>query len=165
MGFAVKFFGAGIDEKFGFLGATLSLLGCLAGNLFSVIGFEAKSMSLGYFEILSLLDLGTIKEIFIETFQPIDLLFYGLAIYTGYKIAFRKVTSETISKLKSEDYDGLPSNHKLRKPFFIGSLVVLLLFFLKISEGTSGHEVIKYESGNKYAEGEFLNNKEHGKWT
>jgi hypothetical protein len=165
VGFSVRFFGAGIDKKFGFLGAALSLTGCLLGNLFSQVGFTAQEMSLGYFEILSLIDLEAIKEIFIETFQPIDLLFYVLAIFTGYKIAFRKVASETISKLHSEDYDGLPSNYKLRKPLFIGSIVILLLFFLKINEGTSGFKTFYYESGNKSVEGEFLNSKENGKWT
>ncbi|NNG27711.1 MAG: hypothetical protein HKM87_09305 [Ignavibacteriaceae bacterium] len=165
VGLAVKFFGAGIEMKFGLLGAGLALTGCLLGNLFSLIGFEAQYSSLGYFEILALLEIGIIVDALIAAFQPIDLLFYGLAIYTGYKVAFRKVTSETISKLKSDNYDGLPSNHKLRKPLFIGGLVLLLLFFLKISEGTSGHEVIRYESGQKLAEGDFVNNKENGKWT
>jgi len=165
VGYSVRFFGAGIDKKFGFLGAFLALIGCLLGNLFSQIGFEAQGMSLGYLETLSFLDLGMIAEIIIETFQPIDLLFYGIAVSLGFKYAFRRVTIEMKSKIKSGEYDGFPSNQKLRKPLFIGSIVVLMLFFLKINEDASGHKTITYESGNKFSEGEFLNGKEHGKWT
>lgn len=75
IGFSVRFFGAGIDKKFGILGATLSFFACVLGNLFTQIGFIAKEYSYGYFETLSYLDFNTTISILTESFSPIDLLF------------------------------------------------------------------------------------------
>jgi hypothetical protein len=30
------------------------------------------------------------------TFSPMDLLFYGIAVYEGFKLSFRKITHEEI---------------------------------------------------------------------
>jgi len=35
-----------------------------------------------------------------ETFSPIDLLFYGIAIYEGYKLAVRQVTDEEMASVQ-----------------------------------------------------------------
>ncbi len=165
VGFSVRFFGAGIDKKFGHLGASLSLLGCLLGNLFSQVGFIAQGQSLGYFETLTYLNFGLIINILIESFHPMDLLFYGIAIFEGYKFAFRKVTVQEIKNLRSETFEGYPSNYKLRKPLVVLSVVIIGFFLLKISKGVSGVKTFSYESGNKLSEGEMKNSKENGKWT
>lgn len=165
VGFSVQFFGAGIDKKFGFIGALLSLIGCLLGNLFSQIGFIAEEYSLGYFETLTYLDFSLIVEIMSDSFQVMDIFFYGIAVVEGYKFAFRRVTAETIIKLKSDDYEGSPPSSKLRLPLVIGCFVVLALFFYQTSKGVSGFKTYYYESGVKMSEGELKNNKEEGKWT
>ncbi len=165
VGFTVRFFGAGIDKKFGYLGAVLSLLGCLLGNLLSQVGFIAQYQSLGYFETITYLDFSTILSIYKDSFSPMDLLFYGIAVYEGYRFAFRKITSEAIARLKSGDYDGHPANSKLRLPLVIGSIVVLSIILFKVSRGVSGFKTYRYESGNIMSEGELKNSKEHGKWT
>lgn len=165
VGFSVQFFGAGIDKKFGYLGASLSLLGCLLGNLFSQIGFIANEESLGYFETLSYLNLGIIINILIETFNPLDLLFYGLAVVEGYKFAFRRLSNHEIEKLKSGTYLGHPLNYKLRLPLVIVSIILIGIFFLKISSGVNGLKTFSYQSGEKMSEGEMKKSKEHGKWT
>ncbi len=165
VGFSVQFFGAGIDKKFGYLGAILSLLGCLLGNLFSQVGFIAQEQSLGYFETLSYLNLGLIINILVESFSPIDLLFYGIAVYEGYKFAFRRVSVQEIKNLQSEKSEGYPSNYKLRMPLVIVSIVLIGLFLLQISKGVTGFKTFKYESGNRMSEGEMKKSKEHGKWT
>jgi antitoxin component YwqK of YwqJK toxin-antitoxin module len=165
VGFSVQFFGAGIDKKFGYLGAILSLLGCLLGNLFSQVGFITQEQSLGYFETLTYLNLGLIINILVESFSPIDLLFYGIAVYEGYKFAFRKVSVQEIKNLQSEKYEGYPSNYKLRMPLVIVSIVLIGLFLLQISKGVTGFKTFKYELGNRMSEGEMKKSKEHGKWT
>jgi antitoxin component YwqK of YwqJK toxin-antitoxin module len=165
VGFTIRFFGAGIDKKFGYLGAFLSLIGCLAGNLFTQVGFIAQAESLGYFETLTYLNFGLIIDILIESFNPMDLLFYGIAVYEGYRFAFRNISVGLLSKLKSGDYDGIPSNHKLRLPLVIGSIVILSFFVFKMNQGVSGFKTYHYESGIKMSEGELKNNKESGKWT
>lgn len=96
VGYAVRIAGKGIDQIFGFGGAALALLGCLLGNLFSIIGFVADAQGMGIFETLSVMDFGLIPQIMGETFSPMDLLFYGIAVYEGYHFAFRQVTEEEI---------------------------------------------------------------------
>lgn len=165
VGFSVQFFGAGIDRKFGYLGAILSLIGCSLGNLFSQVGFIAQEQSLGYFETLTYLNFEIIVEILIESFNPLDVLFYGFAIFEGYKFAFRRVSAHELLKLKSDDYDGHPSNSKLRMPLVIVSIMVIVFFLFKINTGVSGFKTFQYESGKKMSEGEMVNSKEQGKWT
>jgi antitoxin component YwqK of YwqJK toxin-antitoxin module len=165
VGFAVRFFGAGVDKKFGFLGAGLALLGCLLGNLFSQIGFAALDQAQGYFEIISLLTPGIVFSVLAETFQPMDLLFYGIAIYEGYRFAFRPVPNDLINNLKSADFEGLPSNHKFRLPMVIAGIVIISVFIFTISRGVNGHKMYLYESGMKQAEGELKRSKPDGKWT
>ena len=96
VGYAVRYSGKGIDQHFGIIGAVLALFGCLLGNLLSLIGFIAGAEGLGYMETLGLIDFGLLPEIFIETFEPMDLLFYGIAVYEGYKFSFRQITEEEL---------------------------------------------------------------------
>lgn len=96
VGFTMRFAGKGIDQIFGVIGAVLALLGCLLGNFFTIIGLVANTENLGYLETLSMLDFAMIPDIMMESFSPIDLLFYGIAIYEGYKLAFRPITDEEL---------------------------------------------------------------------
>jgi hypothetical protein len=70
VGFTVRYFGSGIDQPFGFVGAFFALVGCAFGNLFSQIGFIAESESLSYLETLSLLNLDVIISIYKDSFSP-----------------------------------------------------------------------------------------------
>lgn len=97
VGYAVRYQGKGIDQIFGISGAILALLGCLLGNYLSIIGFIANQENLGYFQTLMLIDLNLIPEIMSESFQPMDLFFYGLAIYEGYKFSFRTFTEQELA--------------------------------------------------------------------
>jgi hypothetical protein len=96
VGYAVRYFGKGIDPIFGVAGAVLALLGCLLGNFFSMVGFGAAAENVGVFELLGMLDYSYVPEIMMEGFSPMDLLFYGIAVYEGYKFSFRKFTEAEI---------------------------------------------------------------------
>lgn len=96
VGFSVRFLGKGIDKVFGIVGASLALVGCLLGNFFSLIGFAAKQENLGIFNILASIDYSMVPDVMIEAFSPMDLLFYGIAIYEGYRFSFRQVTEEEV---------------------------------------------------------------------
>ncbi|WP_289054719.1 toxin-antitoxin system YwqK family antitoxin [Carboxylicivirga marina] len=165
VGFAVRFFGAGIDQKFGFLGAGLALLGCLSGNLFSQVGFYAHEASLSYLEVLSYLDLSAIINILIESFSPMDVLFYGIALYEGYKLAFRRVSELDIKLIQENKSEGLPTNSKLRMPLVVVSIIAIGFFLITVNNGVSGFKTYQYESGKRMSEGELKNSKEEGKWT
>ena len=91
-GYAVRFMGKGVSDHFGYVGAACALFGCLLGNFFSIVGFIAKEFSVGFFEVLTQMDYALLPEIMGETFSPIDLLFYGFALYAGYKNSFHQLT-------------------------------------------------------------------------
>jgi hypothetical protein len=46
-----------------------------------------------------LIDYSLMPEIMAETFSPIDLLFYGLALWFGYKYSFRVFTEEDLQDM------------------------------------------------------------------
>ncbi|MFY7758163.1 MAG: hypothetical protein ACOVP9_07170 [Flavobacterium stagni] len=94
VGFANRFLGKGMELKFGITGALLALVGCVLGNIFSLIGFVAQELGVGYFDALSFIDFGLIPDAMMEAFSPIDLLFYGIAMYEGFKFSFRVVETE-----------------------------------------------------------------------
>lgn len=102
VGFSVRFFGKGFDQKFGFVGAIFSLLGCLLGNLFTTVIFASIDLNETFFTMLFSLNLSNIIDIFEQTFSPMDLLFYGIAIYEGYKFSFRTLSENEVSGLLKE---------------------------------------------------------------
>ena len=91
VGFAVRQFGNGTTQAFGFVGGILSLAGCALGNLLSIVGFISAQESMPIADVASIVlrDLPMIASLMRESFDPMDLLFYGIAVYEGYKIAIR----------------------------------------------------------------------------
>jgi len=51
---------------------------------------------LSFMQTLSQIDWSLVPSLLVETGSPIDLLFYGIAIYEGYKFSFRKITEEEL---------------------------------------------------------------------
>jgi len=96
VGYTVRFAGKGMDISFGILGGILAFAGCLMGNLFTLVGFIANDEGLGYMQVLLGIDYSLVPQAMIATFSPIDLLFYGLAIYEGYRFSFRQISPEEL---------------------------------------------------------------------
>ncbi len=90
VGFSIRFAGKGLQPIFSITGALISLASCVLGNVFSLIGFYAKGEGLNFFQVLGDINYGAIPGIMVETFNPMDLLFYGIAIYEGYKFSVIK---------------------------------------------------------------------------
>ncbi|MGK7397045.1 MAG: hypothetical protein ACNS62_20885 [Candidatus Cyclobacteriaceae bacterium M3_2C_046] len=91
VGTAMRISGRGVDLIFGLIGGWLALTGCIMGNLLSAIGIIAKSQSVSFFEAITWLDLYHTFEIMQKLVSPIDLMFYGLATWVGYKFSFRSI--------------------------------------------------------------------------
>ena len=91
VGIAVRTFGKGIDKIFGLAGAAMALLGCLLGNLFTVCYFVSLAEKMDFFDVLARLDLTVIANLLKATFRPMDLIFYAIAVYEGYRLSFRKI--------------------------------------------------------------------------
>ncbi len=159
VGHGVRFFGAGISQKFGFIGALFAMLGCLLGNLFSQIGFIAQTESLGYIEIIKLLDFDLLISIYADSFSPIDLLFYGFALYYGYRIAFR-IVPENIT----DRNELTPKYFQYRLPLIVFFSCILVLLAYNISRDTTREQKHYYESGALQAQGQLLNGQASGEW-
>lgn len=96
VGYTIRFLGKGFEINFAILGALASLFGCLLGNLLSVVGFVSKDYGIGFWQICGTLNMGAIIEIMIGTFQFMDVLFYGIAIYEGFRFAAMRFTEKSL---------------------------------------------------------------------
>ncbi len=94
VGYGVSKLGKGLDKVFGIIGGAIALVSVVLGNFLASIGFLAKAFEIGYFEALLNFNYVFTLELLIETFTPMDLLFYAIAIYGGYKFSFRRISRE-----------------------------------------------------------------------
>lgn len=96
VGYTVRYAGRGLDTIYGVIGALMALAGCILGNLFSLVGFIANDEGLGYFQVLLGIDYSLVPSAMVAAFNPMDLLFYGIAIYEGYRFSFRHISDEEL---------------------------------------------------------------------
>lgn len=96
VGWSLRQFGKGVDKIFGVVGAILALGSCIVGNFFMIAAVLAREYEASLLDVLffMLTDPAADLELFIMTFSPVDLLFYGFAIYYGYQYSFRRITAE-----------------------------------------------------------------------
>jgi len=102
VGGAVRLIGKGMAKPFGYVGATLSLLGCLLGNLLSLCAIVGQQEGISLSLVLLNLNPAAIPGAMVATFHPMDLLFYGIAVCTGYCFSFRRVTSADVARITTE---------------------------------------------------------------
>ena len=94
VGFAVRTLGKGNAIIFGAIGAAFALIGCVLGNFLSACALlsTAQSISITAALLSAITNPSLAVELFTVTFSPMDLLFYGFAIYEGYKFSLYKAT-------------------------------------------------------------------------
>ena len=90
VGLGVRFTSGGAGIFHGLIGGSLALVGCLLGNLLSVLIGVSQELGAPFFTLLSNLDWEIVVEFMKITFSPIDVLFYLLAIYAGFRFASRR---------------------------------------------------------------------------
>jgi hypothetical protein len=93
VGVAVRMAGKGTTKVFGITGAVLALAGCLVGNLLTGSVVLARQWDMSLMLFLSRLTPDLVVDLMKAMFDPIDLLFYALAVWTGYR--FSIVSSDT----------------------------------------------------------------------
>jgi hypothetical protein len=88
---AVRTLGKGRTPVFGIIGAVFALVGCVLGNLLSACGFIAADRGQPVVSVaLQVLGSPSIASSILQaTFHGMDLLFYAIAVYEGYKLARR----------------------------------------------------------------------------
>jgi hypothetical protein len=75
-----------------------SLIGCALGNVAMITYYVALSEGIPFTDILTQLDLAIALDMLTSTFEMMDLLFYGIAVYFGYKYAFREVSVADLNR-------------------------------------------------------------------
>lgn len=87
VGISVKKFGKSNDRTFGIIAAVEALVGCMAGNLLTICLVLSKQTGVPFFDILGRLTPDMILDLMSKTFDAMDLLFYGIAIYEAFKLS------------------------------------------------------------------------------
>ena len=87
VGWAVRVGGKGTHRAFGIMGALLALGGCAVGNLLTIIVVAARHFEIPLLAVFSRLTPDVVVQLMEATFSPMDLLFYGIAIYEGYRFS------------------------------------------------------------------------------
>lgn len=103
VGKLVSKLGKGVDAHFGVVGALFALLGCAMGNLFTVLYLVSIEEGIPLLDIIKITDLSIIIELFKLTFQPMDIFFYAIALYEGYKFSILTVKVEEITPLTGDN--------------------------------------------------------------
>ncbi|MCH9027154.1 MAG: hypothetical protein IIA05_08585 [Proteobacteria bacterium] len=60
--------------------------------------FISVSEGMSFMDILVQLDFAITYELLASTFEIIDVLFYGMAVYFGYKYSFRQVSEDDFNR-------------------------------------------------------------------
>ena len=90
VGIVVRGVGHGQSARFGYVGAALALLGCVAGDVFSTCAIAAEQIG----RSLPLIFLGLalkpwlIGKLLAAAFTPLSAIFYFLATMAGYRNSF-----------------------------------------------------------------------------
>lgn len=100
VGFGVRALGRGIDPLFGYVGGALSLLGIVLGNIVTGMIIVSKDQHIPFMDLASRMNLNIAWLLLSSGFSPIDLLFYGLGIYYGYRYSFHRPTAQDLAAIR-----------------------------------------------------------------
>jgi len=166
VGTAVRFFGAGIKRIFGILAALLALTGSLLGYYLSQNGFLEELQLARIMGIPDYLDQELMLNTMRDSFVPLDLVFYGLAVLLAYFIAIRRINSRKMARLEHDGYKGAPALYWLRLPLILAGILLPAYYGYTLTNNSSVElQTIYYDSGQKMSEGEMWDGMEIGEWT
>lgn len=166
VGFAVRFFGAGIYRLFGVLAAFLTLLGSLLAYYLILVGFMVELRSSGIMAVPDSFNPELLIRSIQESFLPLDLLFYALAALLSYLLAIRRIGAKKREKLERDDYKGAPFLYWIRLPLILAGILLSAYYvYTRSSLDSDRVNTLYYESGKKSSEGEMQKDRETGTWT
>lgn len=100
VGFGVQYLGKGIERPFQYVGAACALLGCVLGNYFAMVGLAAQDVHVDVFTMISRIPLDKAGMVMQASFQPMDLLFYAIAVYEGFRFSLKRITPAELATLQ-----------------------------------------------------------------
>jgi len=89
VGFAIRLAGHGGSALYGVLGAVLTLVGCLGGEILTVL-YTASSPQQSMLDLARTTDYVSLIQIIFTKMDPIGYLIYGIGIFEGYKLSIKK---------------------------------------------------------------------------
>jgi ABC-type transporter Mla maintaining outer membrane lipid asymmetry permease subunit MlaE len=89
VGLSIRFVGNGTSLIFGIFGAVLTFLGCLGGEILTVVQLST-SPEHGFYSVLTTVDLPQLVPHILDKTEPLMYLIYAIGIYEGYKFSIRK---------------------------------------------------------------------------
>jgi len=89
VGFAVRIVGNGRSMVFGIIGAVLTFLGCLGGEILTVVQLSTSAQH-DFFSVLTTINLTHLVPNIFNKMDPIMYLIYAIGIFEGYKLSIRK---------------------------------------------------------------------------
>ena len=92
VGLAIRWAGKGSTPVFGAAGAILTLLGCLLGEVLTVIQLAANGEGAGFFTVLPRIDFGNVLSAIATHSSPITYFIYAIGVYEGYKLSLYRGT-------------------------------------------------------------------------
>ncbi len=96
VGLGMRYFGKGVDQIYGITAAGIALLSCVLGNFLSIYFWAADFMNVGYQSVFNILGYNHGLKYMAENFHFMDVIFYGLAVYTGYRLSFRNISKKDL---------------------------------------------------------------------
>lgn len=96
VGLGIRSMGRGIDRIFGAAGGIIALGSVILGNFLASLAFLGKVTGLPLHQVMFRFDYGMTFTLMKETFSVMDVLFYGLAVYAGYRYSFRRISKEEL---------------------------------------------------------------------
>jgi hypothetical protein len=99
VGTSVHTAGRGNEKRFGFAAGSLALAACVVGNFLWAAYFFARGGEVPFLEGISILARfpGLALEVMRVAFNPTDLLFYAIAAYVGFRLAFDRQATPAIT--------------------------------------------------------------------
>ena len=99
VGAGVRTLGHGLERPYGYLGAAISLFACVLGSALSACIVAAEQEGLPLHMALKEIDPETIPDLLVTTFDPVNVLFYLVAMFEGYYFSLRKITEAEINRV------------------------------------------------------------------
>jgi len=89
VGLAVRQVGHGRSVIFGIIGAVLTLVGCLGGEILTMVQLSTSPQH-DFYNVLTTIDLTQVVSRILDKADPIMYFIYALGIFEGYKLSIRK---------------------------------------------------------------------------
>jgi len=94
IGLTIRLVGRGLDPVFGVVGAVVSVVSCALGNLLAGCSFVAAHEGVATLDVIMSLNGPFVAALMAAMFNPMDVLFYGIAAYEGYRLSIHTPSAE-----------------------------------------------------------------------